>query len=62
MNKKKLTKIGKGSLIAALGAILAYLANVDFTNEGPIWGAIFATVVNAGYQFLRKESGDTDGK
>ena len=54
---KKFQKIGKGALIAGLGAVLAYLTAIDWeSNAGPMWGAVFAVLLNGAYQAIRKEN------
>ena len=57
LNKKDLAKIGKGSLIAGGGAMVAYLlvvlTEVDFGSQTPIIVAIGSIILNAVLKLLR---------
>lgn len=59
LNKQDLLKIGKGAVIALIGALLTYVAsiagNIDFGAYTPIVVAVLAIVVNAGRKFIASE-------
>ena len=60
LNRKELTKIGKGAGIAAGGAALTYLlvviTEVDFGLQTPIIVAIGSILINAVLKLLKKGS------
>ena len=49
-------KIGKGAIIAILGAVLTYgssiIGHVDFTYYTPLVTAVWSVIVNAGWKFI----------
>lgn len=51
LDKEKWVSVGKGALIAAVGAALAYLSqwatSADLGQFGPLLAAILAVLVNA---------------
>lgn len=57
LNKTDLSKIGKGALVAAGGALLTYLLgelpNVDFGQYTPIVVTVLSIAINAGLKFLQ---------
>jgi hypothetical protein len=56
LNKEDLSKIGKGAVIAVLGALLTYgsdiVLNVDWGNKAAIVTAIWSILVNAGWKWI----------
>jgi uncharacterized membrane protein YeaQ/YmgE (transglycosylase-associated protein family) len=67
LNKGDLFKIGKGALIAAAGAVLAYLSAQVFPQLSEsgnstmiVVAAIGAVVVNAAQKYLRDNAGELE--
>jgi len=56
LNKADLKKIGKGAVIALLGAILTYgsdiILNIDFGNYAVLVTAIWSILVNVGWKWI----------
>lgn len=56
IDKKGLTKVGKGALIAGLGAVLTYLeanlGSVSFGDFTPFVVAINSVIVNLGRKYF----------
>mgnify|MGYP001567157962 CR=1 FL=1 len=56
LNKADLKKIGKGAIVAMLGAGLIYFADIvkdiDFGQYGPVVAAIAAILINTARKFL----------
>jgi hypothetical protein len=57
LNKEDLKKIGKGGIIAVLGAVLTYgsevILNLDLGNKTAIVTAVWSILVNAGWKWIR---------
>jgi len=57
LNKEDLKKIGKGGIIAVLGAVLTYgsevILNLDLCNKTAIVTAVWSILVNAGWKWIR---------
>lgn len=57
LNAQDITKIGKGAVIALLGALLTYLAqvlpNIDFGAWTPLIAALAAVLVNIGWKWIK---------
>lgn len=60
IDKEDLIRVGKGAIIAILGALLTYgteyFTNTDFGSNTAIITAIWAIVVNLGRVWITKET------
>jgi hypothetical protein len=62
LNNADLKKIGKGAIIAVLGALLTYgteyFAKVDYGIYGPAFAALWAVFVNVAWKYLKDNSSE----
>lgn len=60
MNREDLKKVGKGALIALLGALITYgtetIANIDFGEWTPLAVAVFSVLANIGRKYVADNS------
>ena len=60
LNKEDLIKIGKGAIIAILGAVLTYgssiISSIDFKGYAAIVTAIWSILVNAGWKWIKSRT------
>jgi len=59
LNREDYKKIGKGALIAILGALLTYgsevVGSVDFGEYMPFVVAAWSVIVNAGWKYIQNK-------